>query len=587
MATQAQIDASIADLVKMGVLPGANAGAGAPPATGMPQLSRDLAPPEPPAPPPPPLPSISPDATAAIRANVDAATARPPLSGIPPMAPPAPPTAPTALSKGTVDAIRANANDAAIPPPPGAPTTHVAPHLAGTSLMQTTPADMAAVHSFAFPPPQQPQQPTVSAPAGPTFVRAHFDDSRVPYRKETIASIHKAEGDELAAVDAMARAKMDESTITANELQGQAELAKQQIAQRQAHEAARQAQIDASQTKLQSAIDAASGDRINPSQWWDSRSLFEKAMASIAVGIAGGFGGKGADVVNQQIAENINAQKSNAELHQRGITNRANALTSLRDQFGDERQAEVALDMAQREAAIAHMNALVAEKKSPELRAQADQIIAQLKETQLDKKREFDRLAFVQAHVIGGAGGIAPTNNELFVPALGGNARTKEEAQKLRERSGAILQLQSNLRRAAALREELGAAGLVKDKFWSDPRAQEMRSIIEESKPMFSQAFGQGAAGDAEAARYEKAMGSLLDWTGDPSGNARRSADRLGENIKLLAKTSGVVNAEEGFRIDPKTGQLQNAQRLTGERAATPLMGRGGMPSGFVPDGGS
>jgi hypothetical protein len=422
--------------------------------------------------------------------------------------------------------------------------------------------------------------PSMQVPNAPParYVPAGWDDRRVPFRPETRAAFMRAQGVEADAVGDAARTRGLVSDALADAAGDEAERAQASMAARAAREDARQQSVRAQLGKLQEATDAAGKLEVNPDRWFQSRSTFQHIARIVGTALGGGIaaatGGRNgvADQIDGYIQRDIDTQKMNIALRQQNVGAQQNMLEQYQQAFGDERQGELALEHGMRELAIQKAQALAATGQSPLIKANGQQLLAQLQEAQLRTRMEFERLAYAQAHVVGGVGTTA--NNELFVPSLGGNARRPEEATDLRKRSGAILQIQANLRKAAKLREDIGKSGIALDKVWSDPRVAELESIVEETKPMYSVAFGQGAAGEAESKRYEVAMGGLMNFRGDPDQTARAAAERLGQNIEMLGKTSGIVGAQEGFRRNPKTGALENVQALTGERAAAPVMSR-------------
>ena len=421
------------------------------------------------------------------------------------------------------------------------------------------------------------------------FVPASWQDSRVPYHKLTRQHLMGAMDAEQAADERGAQIEAQAAADKAVFMVAQDERADLAQALRAKREDARQVHVNGQLAKLQEATDSASRLEVNPDHYFQEKGTFGRIASAIGVAIGGGIaaanGGRNivADQVDNAIQRDIDVQKSNIELKKQNVHAQSNMLVSYREAFGDERLAELALETSAREIAIQKAKTLAQQSQSPIIQANADAVVAQLQQRQEQKRMEFEKMAHVQAHIVGGAGAATPKNNALYVPALGGNARTEAEATKLRERSGAILQIQENLRKAAKLREEMGKSGIALDMIWKDPRAEELASIVEETKPMFSVAFGQGAAGEAESGRYATAMGGLLNFRGEPHKAALKAAQRLGENIESLSKTSGIVGAEEGFRTNPHTGQLENVQALTGDRAARPNMAWH-RPRGFVPN---
>lgn len=322
--------------------------------------------------------------------------------------------------------------------------------------------------------------------------------------------------------------------------------------------------------------------KLSDNPYWDNRTSGGKIMAMIGMigaGIASGLGNNSANqFISQQIQNSIDTQKEKIAKSREGINQARGLYSDLVRQGYDAKNAELlAMEMGKQKFwNMAKEYGAKTEAAKANIDTKAIEADNTLRQANIDimKKQMAGQAAYqlTLPRIAGGRMKEDKEQNSLFVPALGGYARTIDEAKDLRNRSGAIMQIQSNLKRAAKLRKEIGKDGIALDKVWSDPRVAELESIIEETKPRFSVAFGQGAAGEAESARYATAMGNLMNFRGDPSKTAEAAADRLGSSIEMLSKTSGITKGVEGFAYDPSRNGLKRVGAVTGEETAKPAL---------------
>lgn len=476
----------------------------------------------------------------------------------------------------------------------GAPVIHASTELERIARAQQAADDAGRANAkaakaafLAGESPAQQAEPTIleatAAPGVPVpqYVAARFDNSHVPIRQGTIEGFQQAQKDEATAVAAGAKAKMDESVIVANAMGEEAARAERATAERANTELARQKIVSGHQVQLQNAIDIAARSQVDPNHWFDSRSTLQKIAATAAVAFSGATGGKGgAEMINQQIAADIHAQEANADLRQKNIAARTTALDALRTQFGDARQASIALEMSQREVAIQKMQALAAKSQSPIIKANADAAIAQLRESQAQTQMQFDKMAYVAAHMVGGnAGGTI--NQDRIVTTPDGRkivARSNEEGIALRNRVGAVQNIQDNINKALSIRKSASLIDLANPLSTAHKQLSQLQA---ETAVLATVARGQGAMSKGDQAVADEAIGSMTGWLSNNDDVLRATHIRWGEQFNREVAGTGAEEVATGYGIDNR-GQVAPKASFLGE-AVKP---RAEMPTGFVPDTG-
>lgn len=459
------------------------------------------------------------------------------------------------------------------------------------------PSETPVVNTVAPPPPPEPgteesvtagQSLPASPPmmSGPTYARTpgHWEKDRLPFTQDTAKAMDSATQSQGQAAEAKANAEAvgqmqlaDLHDEQARQLEGEqfnqlVEMQKQQAIE------------DAQREKAQALIDKAASNKVDPGRLFsDSGAAF--SFLAILGGAIGGYNaakrGDGQnrfmDQLNRVIDRDISAQEHNIDSEKWQANQAQNQLAALERSGMNRAAAKATLKQSMLQAFDARLGAINSSKLSADAKANIEAARADTQAKLANAQAQRESMMFVAPQVVQTGGVQADAKamkeqDELYVPALGGNARTVPEAVELRKMSGARLQLMNNMRKAADLRERLGKVGIAENKLVTTQDYADLESIVEKSKPLFSQAFGQGAAGDAEAARYEKAMGGLLNFRGDPHVTARHAADMLGEDTKILGQTYGIRKAQTGYMATPRG--LAPANVLTGETAPEPVMGK-------------
>jgi len=164
--------------------------------------------------------------------------------------------------------------------------------------------------------------------------------------------------------------------------------------------------LDAQMADYKRLQDEASAEKINPEQWWGSKSFGEKALGVIGI-ILGGFsqgagrGNPAMEMMNRMVDQNIEAQKSAIAGKQHRAEAAQNMYQQKLRQFGDENAAEMATRSQMLEQFNLQTRAEALRSQSPILQAKAKDVSAQI---QLEQAKLHQGLE--QWHQTGAAGGV-------------------------------------------------------------------------------------------------------------------------------------------------------------------------------------
>jgi hypothetical protein len=170
----------------------------------------------------------------------------------------------------------------------------------------------------------------------------------------------------------------------------------EQEQQRVQHEAVRQQALKEKTDKLESMISEFDSKKVDAGHFWGSRSTEQKL--SIGIGMfLGAFGGPGGNaavqVVEDAIKRDIDIQKTDLEKGKTKIGMQQNLLGQMREQFGDERQAEAAAKLAMLQQAEMKTRAIAAQYKSPQIQAQAQEAYAKYELAKQQARLDFVKSA--------------------------------------------------------------------------------------------------------------------------------------------------------------------------------------------------
>ncbi len=230
-------------------------------------------------------------------------------------------------------------------------------------------------------------------------------------------------------------------------------------AARQEREMGRQKHLEGVANELRTVQQEARDFKIDP----DRRSTGQKALGAIGA-FLGGFGAgllgsshnQVLTVIQEQIANDINAQREELANKRAAVGDKANELGVMRQRFGDERAGEEAFRVRELERYKKQIEDLAGEYMAPEAQARLQELMAGIDAEQSDselrviaeKNNRFMQSTQAQAGIAGTRANLAMQNAEMAAKALppgaimlpggyAGAVTDKEMAKKAREQAGA------------------------------------------------------------------------------------------------------------------------------------------------------
>lgn len=238
------------------------------------------------------------------------------------------------------------------------------------------------------------------------------------------------------AINAQTNAAAHVADVEAQEKLGMAGTIEGARAQAAAAEARRQQTIDAHFAEQQKLMDDVRQSKIDPDQVWSGAggalrrigAVFAMAMGGYAAGLRGGPN-QAADIIDKMVDRDVDAQKSELAKKQSMLQQSNTKFGQLMQKFGDERAAEAAMKADLYAGAQAHADAMIADAKTDQQRAQGEALRADL------AGKYADHVASVYKYASPSAG-MSPLDAIKFQQSLRKNEadidKTKAEADKMR-----------------------------------------------------------------------------------------------------------------------------------------------------------
>ena len=433
-----------------------------------------------------------------------------------------------------------------------------------------------------------PSMLTQQAPAAPQphVVAAGWSDSRVPYHKLTRQHLLGEMGDEQDAMQRGAAVRGHLADQTADVMGQEVDRAEYAAALRAQKEDARQQHVQGQLAKMQEATDTAGKAEVNPDRYFQDKGTFGRIASAIGVALGGGIaaanGGRNivADQVDSAIQRDIDAQKANISLKQQNVHNQSSMLGSYREAFGDERLADLAFEQGAREIAIQKAQTLAMQSQNPLIQANADALVAQMRQAQEKTRMDFERMAYVQAHLVGGAGAGSHINAANLVKMPDGRVvavGTAQEGEKARGMSGATANIQANIDEALQIRKGASAVDLANP---YSSVSKKLKSLKAETAQIVTVARGQGAMSKGDQEVADNAMGAMDGLMDNNDEVLRDSKSRWGQQLDRSVKAMGGEQVEQGYTRDAQ-GKLRPVADYVGS-SDKPVQN---MPKGFKPVG--
>ena len=324
---------------------------------------------------------------------------------------------------------------------------------------------------------------------------------------------------------------------------------------------------------------------IDPDQLWKGNT-FGRVLAAVAVGL-GQFGASlthtenGAlKIIDSAIQNNIDAQKAN-------IANARNRYRDLGDEkakrlgdFDDLKQQELvhrAMLLDDSARMVEEWNA----KNGFKDQAAAEQLLAGIQKRRADALKDFAAVSdgkfteksaekFVPMTMSGGGVDDKKDHGELYVPTLGGYARSKEVAEKLNSKGAARMQIGESLHQIYGLLDEADKKGisspLERDRI-DTAIQQRVHKILTRSTVL----EGQGAMSEGDKDVQEMATGLYKMTTqGMPSAVLKRKMDRIKDVSTQMLEDHRI----EGEAYGVRSGTEKYVQGPNGPTPVRVLEGR-------------
>lgn len=278
---------------------------------------------------------------------------------------------PTTLPPTVVDAAKARAAQAVDPnaiPPPAPPAPGMVPQPVGPVL---APATVAAAKARAGGP---------AAPRGPTLQQQLLEARRL--------------GGEAGVAEV--RAQQTHQAVLADTLDQQRDEAEQRMVERQARQAQRDQHIDQQMGQLSQDVDAVKNIRFDANRVFASPAgILGAAASAMRTGANERMMGRNLaeDSLKAAIDRDFDEQKANASQKTTALGASQNLVTMMRQNYQDRNQADLAAEIAHKEAAAQQILALAAHSKVPEMQAQADKLAAGITEDAVNLKMKFQAQA--------------------------------------------------------------------------------------------------------------------------------------------------------------------------------------------------
>jgi hypothetical protein len=171
--------------------------------------------------------------------------------------------------------------------------------------------------------------------------------------------------------------------LLADTLDQQRGEAEQRMVERQARQAMRDKSLDDQMSQLNQDVEAVKNIRFDAGRVFANPGVMLGAVASaLRSGAAERITGRNPqeDALQARIAADFQEQKANAEQQDKGVAGRQNIVTMMRAQYTDRTQADLAAEIAHKEAAAKQIEALAAHAKLPQQQAEAAKIAAGIRE---------------------------------------------------------------------------------------------------------------------------------------------------------------------------------------------------------------
>ena len=405
-----------------------------------------------------------------------------------------------------------------------------------------------------------------SKPPSAQYIAAHWDPSRNPLRKETLAGIEKGLGEQREGVQQQGAAQV----ASADEVRAQYE--NYQRIQENQHLVELDAQKrrddarKAQEMRISEMQDEARNARIDPQRVQKGMGAPEwiaYAAGSAASGLYESYMNTmlGQKVENKfqqsferMVQEDIDLQKQEVAAKQQGVTDAVNTYDRMLSRFGDDMQAEAATRAYYAEQMKTELARVGAQSESDMAKANTTKAIGDVDVYANEHMGKLRDLAeFVPAYVAGGGGGTSGSAKMGNIIEWDGQRFQVDE--KSRPEMVKKIEALKNLERISGEMKQLGFDRTIP---FTDANADAKR-LFGELQIAIKNTEDLGAITEADKglisgiAKDPSSFGDLFgksasDVVGD---YARRKRGAMGERLKAEA----VEGVQRDVTIDPKTGK--------------------------------
>ncbi len=214
--------------------------------------------------------------------------------------------------------------------------------------------------------------------------------------------------------------------------------------------------------KLQAKIDQTSSLSIDPNRFWASKGTGDKVIAGIALalGALSTNGNQAVPVIQSAINRDIDAQKANIGIKEKGVENQKGFYADMLNTFRDDRLARAATTAAYYQNAGNQIQAIAAKYSSPEAQANAMNLLAQVEQ----KKQEATNAFMMQYQSMMPLSPntnpemLPPEKRERMVPGYSNFALDKPNADDMKTTIGKVETAKDYITQLQNLASQPGAA---------------------------------------------------------------------------------------------------------------------------------
>lgn len=384
---------------------------------------------------------------------------------------------------------------------------------------------------------QAPQQSPGRVIPGGFQPHSRSAQMQAPIPEDDLTDIKRGITGQMTANDAMGRTQAETANETAGEYQNQAAGLGQIQNDNASREAVRQQRMDDAQAKFDQMNHALQGQHIDPAKAFRDESDADKFFTSLLVGLSTYGAGishgdnTGLKLFRSRIDDSIAAQNKDLETQRAGVENQRGLVGMMREQFGDQRQADAAARMAYLDMGKQKLAEIAARGLGTEGKMKLDAANAALQTDWAKEKAKFDQATagvisqsdvYRPAQVVGGPQAAPFAKNDgSFVDIGGGRAlkaSSPEMAGQWRQQLDAVGEIHDNIaqyraelhkgpsfanvKKMAMLRNNIatsiGAAKLGSNRMTGQGELENLQHVLETGDTVTTDMFGRlGGALDA------------------------------------------------------------------------------------------